>query len=333
MKKIYTLLSVLAVTGFSFAQTNDSFTGTGALNANGWTTHSGTAGQLTISSGSLSYPGITSAGGKVALADGNNEDVNKASASPITGTAYYSAIINVPNTTALGANSSSGNYFLMNSATAGNGTDVEVTTFIGRLYIRSGAGTDTFNLGVLNNSGGTATPSYVSTDYAVNTPLLVVVKYEISTNTASLFINPAAGSTEPSATVTNATGTSAAPTQVAAIAIRQAFSNGAGTGNVEIDEVKLGTSWASVTAGTANVKDNAISGLKMFPNPLTGSVLNITSNNNDVKTVAIFDVLGKQVVNTKTTTGAVNVANLSSGVYMVKITEAGKTSTRKLVVK
>ncbi len=87
------------------------------------------------------------------------------------------------------------------------------------------------------------------------------------------------------------------------------------------------------TAATANVKDNAISGLKMFPNPLTGSVLNITSNNNDVKTVAIFDVLGKQVVNTKTTTGTVNVANLSSGVYMVKITEAGKTSTRKLVVK
>lgn len=88
-----------------------------------------------------------------------------------------------------------------------------------------------------------------------------------------------------------------------------------------------------VQGNVASVKDNAISGLKMFPNPLTGTTLNILSDNNDVKTVAIFDVLGKQVVSTKTTTGAVNVSNLSSGVYMVKITEAGKTSTRKLVVK
>lgn len=86
-------------------------------------------------------------------------------------------------------------------------------------------------------------------------------------------------------------------------------------------------------SATASVKQNSISSLKMFPNPLSGNILNITSDANAPKTVAIYDVLGKQVINTVTTNGTVNVANLKAGVYIVKITEEGKTATRKLVVK
>ncbi|AXG73456.1 T9SS C-terminal target domain-containing protein [Flavobacterium arcticum] len=84
---------------------------------------------------------------------------------------------------------------------------------------------------------------------------------------------------------------------------------------------------------TASVQQNSISTLKMFPNPLSGSILNITSNANATKVVAIYDVLGKQVVNTVTKNGTINVSGLTSGVYIVKITEEGKTATRKLVVK
>ncbi|AXG73457.1 T9SS C-terminal target domain-containing protein [Flavobacterium arcticum] len=78
---------------------------------------------------------------------------------------------------------------------------------------------------------------------------------------------------------------------------------------------------------------DTISGLKMFPNPVSGNILNITSNANAAKTVGIFDVLGKQVVNTVTANGTVNVSALTAGVYIVKITEEGKTATRKLVVR
>lgn len=84
----------------------------------------------------------------------------------------------------------------------------------------------------------------------------------------------------------------------------------------------------------ASTKDfNTISGLKMFPNPLSGNILNIATAANAAKTVAIFDVLGKQVLNTKVNGEAVNVSGLTAGVYIVKITEEGKTATRKLVVK
>src|SRR5690606_31949694 len=94
-----------------------------------------------------------------------------------------------------------------------------------------------------------------------------------------------------------------------------------------IDTIQLGSYVA-----TASVKDNNTAGLSVYPNPLSGNSLYVTSSNSIEKSVAIFDVLGKQVVNTITSNGTVNV-NLNAGVYIIKVTEEGKTATRKLVVK
>lgn len=109
-------------------------------------------------------------------------------------------------------------------------------------------------------------------------------------------------------------------------AIRVNFRNYSSSSDAFIDNV-------IVYQGTASIKDNNIAGLSIYPNPATGSVLNVTSHNNIEKSVAIFDVLGKQVINTKTVNGSVNIADLNAGVYIVKVTEEGKTATRKLVVK
>ena len=88
----------------------------------------------------------------------------------------------------------------------------------------------------------------------------------------------------------------------------------------------------SVVDQTLSVKQNAIAGLQVYPNPVTNGTLYINTTANASKEVAIFDVLGKQVVKT-TTEKAVNVSNLNAGVYIVKVTEEGKTATRKLVIK
>ncbi|MCY1231897.1 hypothetical protein D3C87_46550 [compost metagenome] len=88
----------------------------------------------------------------------------------------------------------------------------------------------------------------------------------------------------------------------------------------------------SVEDMSLGVKENNIAGLKVYPNPVTNGKLFIATDANIEKTVAIYDVLGKQVVNT-TATESVNVSNLKGGVYIVKITEEGKTATRKLVIK
>lgn len=81
-----------------------------------------------------------------------------------------------------------------------------------------------------------------------------------------------------------------------------------------------------------SVNQNKIAGLNMYPNPVKNGNLYITSNSSNAKTVAVYDILGKQVVNTKTTNNAVNVSNLKGGAYIVKITEDGKTDTKKLII-
>lgn len=97
-------------------------------------------------------------------------------------------------------------------------------------------------------------------------------------------------------------------------------------GTWRIDNVAFGQ-------GTLGVQENDIAGLQVYPNPVTNGILNISTDNNDAKTVLLFDVLGKQVINTTVTDQPINVASLTRGVYFVRITEAGKTATRKLVIK
>jgi hypothetical protein len=84
---------------------------------------------------------------------------------------------------------------------------------------------------------------------------------------------------------------------------------------------------------TLRVAQNDIAGLNIFPNPVTNGNLFINTAMNDTKTVVIYDVLGKKVLGTSVNEQAVNVSALNSGVYIVKVTEAGKTATRKLVIK
>jgi hypothetical protein len=76
-----------------------------------------------------------------------------------------------------------------------------------------------------------------------------------------------------------------------------------------------------------------INGLTMYPNPLSGNTLNITSTANAAMSVQIFDLLGKEVMKANVVNNTVNVAKLTAGVYVIKITEEGKTATRKLVIK
>jgi hypothetical protein len=72
--------------------------------------------------------------------------------------------------------------------------------------------------------------------------------------------------------------------------------------------------------------------LKVYPNPVSNGKLYISSANNIEKQVAIYNILGQQVIQTKTTSGEINVSSLGKGGYFLKITEDGKSETKKLIV-
>jgi Secretion system C-terminal sorting domain len=76
-------------------------------------------------------------------------------------------------------------------------------------------------------------------------------------------------------------------------------------------------------------KQNSISGLKVYQN---NNNLHVTSDSNEAKSVLVYNILGKNVIKTTITNQVINVADLSSGIYIVKVTENGKTNTVKVIL-
>lgn len=96
-------------------------------------------------------------------------------------------------------------------------------------------------------------------------------------------------------------------------------------GTVSFDQI-------SVVQTVLSVQEEKIAGLNVYPNPVKNGNLYITSNSNNAKTVVVYDILGKQVLESKTSNNIVNVSSLKSGAYIVKVTEDGNTTTRKLII-
>jgi len=71
----------------------------------------------------------------------------------------------------------------------------------------------------------------------------------------------------------------------------------------------------------------------MYPNPTDSGVITITSNSTEAFSVAVYDILGKQVKNQTITNNRLDVSNLGSGIYIVKITQNGASTTKKLVIR
>lgn len=85
----------------------------------------------------------------------------------------------------------------------------------------------------------------------------------------------------------------------------------------------------------ASVKNNAIEGFAMYPNPVTSGRFMISTISSDAKQVSIFNVLGKKVLtkNISGTKSDIDVSEISSGIYILKVREGNNISTRKLVIK
>ncbi len=217
-----------------------------------WVAHSGasspyqTTSSVSDSGGSLSYLNFpASTGGRVvgSWGGGSREDINRQFTTVTEGlTAYVSALVKV--TTVTGT----GDYFLhFKDNTAGG--------FRGRVFARPGGTAGTVNFG-LSFGSGTAS-GYAPIDIPAGQTVLLVLGLDLVSGAANdvsnLWINPALGqSTPPAPTLTASTG--AADLPVSSLALRL---GGTGTGTVELDEIRINTSWtgvtpASIPAGVTN---------------------------------------------------------------------------------
>lgn len=71
---------------------------------------------------------------------------------------------------------------------------------------------------------------------------------------------------------------------------------------------------------------------KVYPNPVSTGSVNIVSAQNGSKTVAVYDILGKQMLRTQLNGTTLDVSQLNNGIYILKIEEDGKTTSKKLIV-
>ena len=309
MKKnyIFTLLMTLSLVGASFGQVilAEGFSyADGSLVGNStWATESGTAGDFLISSG------------KAVIQHGTPSEDVKFSFDSGAGDVYVGFDFSVDN---LGAPYS-------------GGTDYEYFAHIdfkARLDVQAGANGGDFTVGI--SSGGSTAEANWNTDLTFGETYRVILKFDQVTGLAQLWINPSASSD------TSISGTESGAATVENFDLRQSDSSENET--VRLDDLMIGKTFNDVLvfeSATASVKNNAIEGFATYPNPVTNKEFTISSRSTSVKEVAIFNLLGKQVLSSSFSgvKSNVDVSTISAGIYILKVTEEGKTATKKLVIK
>ena len=91
--------------------------------------------------------------------------------------------------------------------------------------------------------------------------------------------------------------------------------------------------YAQDTIDINTLHNDEITGFKLYPNPAIADVVYVTTQQNSLKDVRIYDVFGELILREKLSAKAMNISRLSPGVYVVQVTENDKSITRKLVVK
>ncbi|OYQ43792.1 T9SS type A sorting domain-containing protein [Flavobacterium aurantiibacter] len=282
-----------------------------------WSTFN-TGDNPTIQAGSLAYTGVAQVGNSVTFA-GTGTEADLRFQPVTTDFLYASFLLNVTDYSNVPDTATSGNptYF---AALSPSGTN-----YVARVFIRK-AGTQ-FNLGG-SNSGNIADGQWDANNYDLNNPVLVVVGYDFANNVIKYWFNPTVAGFNANTPATFEITPSSAITTLNGFILRQ--DGASSTPTMTIDALRIGLAPGDVL--TRN-EQTAISGLKVYPNPVTNGILNIETAANAERNVQIFDIVGKQVVNLTTATNNINVSALRSGVYVAKITEEGKTATVKFVVK
>lgn len=307
--------------------------------SNNWTTHSVTAAETTtinIEEGSLNYAGLASStGNKVLLfsnANAVSRDVNRGFTTTAK-VAYYSALINIVDNSQINLLD---NYFMHFGASQGAAN----TTLGGRLGARAvGSPVTNFRFIIANISGGTPVYSDNGADLDFGTTYLVVVKYDISAplTVATMWVNPVTlAGTEPVGGVSNSTGNATTFTSFATGSI--CLRNNATTPKVNVDEIRVGATFADVTPLGSNVglskKEQSFRQTSIFPNPAK-AFFNVKAPEGKY-IVSINNSIGSMVKTTDlNSTGKIELSDLRPGVYYVTV-ENAKTNLKevhKLIIK
>jgi hypothetical protein len=298
-----------------------------------------TGDTIFVAAGNLSYPGFAAPTGNKITYDGAGMDPAKRFDSTSWGSVYYSFLLKV---TSVGGLNATGGYLcgLYQSPTS--------TTTGSPIYIRLN-GTD-YDLGIATRL--TAPVSWWG-PLSVNATYLIVASYDFiagTTNDSSRFwINPNAS--------TFGAGTAPAPTASSintltdlTAAQRMMIRQDAATATpfVELDELRIGRTWADVTPAASSAVIEVKGGLiprelqlgQNYPNPFNPSTtIQFSVASTQFVTVKIHDLMGREVgalVNQTLSPGTYRVnwdaASNPSGIYFYTVRAGIESQTRRMIL-
>jgi len=279
--------------------------------------------EILATTGNLTYTGLTPTGNSVVF-DGAGIDCFSPITDTATGTLYYSFLMNI--SSMAGVTTSDGGYFAGFSAG---------TTNLGATLWGKRIDDSSYNLGIEVRTGAGVGTTFAPSAYTTGQTHLIVVAYRFNEtlttdDTVDLWIDPVVGATEPTATISDINETSDL-TSISNFFLRQDSTSE--TGFVQIDELRIGTSWAQVTTNTLSSSQFETNNFKIYPNPTNLGYVNIVSKNNAKIDVSVFDLLGKQVIKETLNNNRLNTSKLNAGVYIIKVVQDNATITKKLVIK
>lgn len=326
MKKIFLLagLCVSMLSGITqqllhepFNYTPDAVNGLFAQSAGVWT-RINSGDSILVEAGNLTYPGLPASTGNRVKYDSSGSDYYTTFTSQTSGTVYSSFILNI---SSLGSLGTAGGYF------TGFIQDASISVFGATVWARASTTAGKYNIGIATRTTAAAV-SWLPADLDPGVSYFIVRAYEMIAGTGNdvgkIWLNPAIGGAEPAADATAAAGTDLS--SVARLFLRQ--DNATNTPFVEIDEIRVGTTWASVTPGGAPVPTLSISSpLSAFGNVC----INTTAGPNS------FTITGTDLTADDLTIGALTGFSYSTsamGTYTptLTITQAGGNFTGQVYV-
>ena len=228
-----------------------------------WANHSGTAGDLLVSSGQALVNTV-----------GSSEDANLPF-SPVSGVIYFGIDITV------------------NAAAPITGTDFEyfahfkdaAFNFAARVDIVAPTGGGDFSVGIASDES-TADATW-ATDLTFGTTYRVVVKFDQALNISQLWVDASAEGD------TSIMGEDRADPGDSIVSFGLRQSNSSGDETILVDNLIVSQTFGE-TLGT---KENQIEDFAMYPNPTNLGYVNVSSKNRAAMSVSVFDIIGKQVIN------------------------------------
>lgn len=313
MKKIFTLIILFSISlsGWSqlltepFNYTPNATSGLAAQSGGVWII-ANTGDSILVDAGSLSYTGLAASSANKVKFDGNGTDYITTFTAQTSGSIYGSFILNVPN---LNSVNTTGTYFasLVQSGST--------TAYGGSVWIRQSTTTGKYNVGISTRSNSAAT--FLPTDLTPGTPCFIVFSYDIIAGTgndvARIWLNTTAfGSpTDPTPDATAVAGTDLGAAGVGRFLLRQDAV--ATTPFIEFDELRVGTTFASVTPSGAATPTLSANTLTAFGNVC----INTTAGPNS------FTITGTDLTTADVTVGALSgytYSTTSGGTYTTTLT-------------